>query len=353
MSEPELSTATATTEEPIAPAPSRNRLGVWGVIRWTGTNMSALWLLIAEIVIFTLLPATSATFPHVQIAQSVLDDVAVGALVAVGLIVPLAAGVFDLSVGYMVAAGSIVYSWIAVHSSLPPFVAILAVLGLSLVVAALNSMATVVLRIHSFIGTLAIGSILLAAIEYVTGNQDILNIPNRYVSLFGAPMLGETRGVYVVLGICIVIWWLTSLSNIGPRLYATGFNVDAARLAGVAVSKQMVLGFFVSAICAGSAGIVLVGNIDSGSPTVGPSYLLSGFAAAFLGSTQIIRGRFNVWGTLLAVVALGVGTQGLALAGASFWAADLFNGVALLAAVGLSARVQRARVRAGDVGRSA
>lgn len=250
MSEPELSTATATTEEPIAPTPSRNRLGVWGVIRWTGTNMSALWLLIAEIVIFTLLPATSATFPHVQIAQSVLDDVAIGALVAVGLIVPLAAGVFDLSVGYMVTAGSIVYSWIAIHSSLPPFVAILAVLGLSLVVAALNSIATVVLRIHSFIGTLAIGSILLAAIEYVTGNQDILNIPNRYVSLFGAPMLGETRGVYVVLGISIVIWWLTSLSNIGPRLYATGFNVDAARLAGVAVSKQMVLGFFVSAICA-------------------------------------------------------------------------------------------------------
>ncbi len=64
--------------------------------------------------------------------------------------------------------------------------------------------------------------------------------------------------------------------------------------------------------------------------------MLPAFAAAFLGSTQFHGGRFNVAGTLIAVVVLAVGVKGLQLAGAPIWLPDLFNGVALLAAVGFA-----------------
>jgi ribose transport system permease protein len=308
-------------------------------LKWLLINVGALWVLLFLVILFSSIPQTSATFPHIDVGKSVLIEVSIGGLVALGLLVPLAAGVFDLSVGYMVAAGSVAYTYVGVHTHLPPIMGLLAVVAVACVVAAANTLGTVYLGIHSFIATLAVGSLLVAALGMVTGNQDILGVPDRYVNLFGASMWGLTRGVYAVLLIAVLIWWLLSISGHGPRIHATGFNPDAARLAGVAVSRYIGIGFLVSAICAGLAGAILVGSINSGSPTIGPSYLLSGFAAAFLGSTQIRRGRFNVWGTVLAVVTLGVGVKGLALAGASFWASDLFNGVALLLAVGLSAKV--------------
>jgi ribose transport system permease protein len=102
-------------------------------------------------------------------------------------------------------------------------------------------------------------------------------------------------------------------------------------------TSRIVFGTLVcSALIAGVAGIVVTSRVDTGSPTIGPPYLLPAFAAAFLGSTQVKPGRFNVLGTLIAVYTLGMSVQGLELAGAPLWLPDLFNGVALLVAVGLS-----------------
>jgi ribose transport system permease protein len=70
---------------------------------------------------------------------------------------------------------------------------------------------------------------------------------------------------------------------------------------------------------------------------VGPGYLLPVIAAVFLGSTQFRGGRFNIWGTVVAAYVLAVGVKGLQLAGLPVWIPDLFNGAALLLAVGLAA----------------
>jgi ribose transport system permease protein len=77
--------------------------------------------------------------------------------------------------------------------------------------------------------------------------------------------------------------------------------------------------------------------LSTGDPTVGPGYLLPVIAAVFLGSTQFRGGRFNIWGTVVAAYVLAVGVKGLQLAGLPIWIPDLFNGAALLLAVGLAA----------------
>jgi ribose transport system permease protein len=84
------------------------------------------------------------------------------------------------------------------------------------------------------------------------------------------------------------------------------------------------------------SGLLVTAALSTGDPTIGPAYLLPAFSAAFLGSTQFRGGRFNVWGTVLAVYVLATGVKGLRLAGARIWIPDLFNGVALLLAVGLA-----------------
>ena len=84
-------------------------------------------------------------------------------------------------------------------------------------------------------------------------------------------------------------------------------------------------------------------SLNGPSLNFGGTLLLPAFAAAFLGSTQLIPGRFNVWGTLLAIFVLATGVQGLQLVSGASWLNDMFNGVALIIAVALS--IQRSPLR--------
>ena len=93
---------------------------------------------------------------------------------------------------------------------------------------------------------------------------------------------------------------------------------------------------------AGVAGVVLASSINSGTPDAGTSYLLPAYAAAFVGATQLQRGRFNAWGTVIAVLLLATGTTGLSLAAAPDWAGDMFTGVVLIAALAVTGRQRRA-----------
>ena len=115
-------------------------------------------------------------------------------------------------------------------------------------------------------------------------------------------------------------------------------------------STVIVIAFVVCGAVAAATGVLISSQLATGDPTVGPSYLLPAFSAAFLGSTQFRGGRFNIWGTVVAVYVLALGVKGLQLAGAPVWIPDLFNGVALLVAVGL-AKYERASAQTSAIRR--
>jgi ribose transport system permease protein len=156
--------------------------------------------------------------------------------------------------------------------------------------------------------------------------------------------------VYLMLAVGLVVWYLLERTPLGRRVYATGGNIEAARLAGVRVAAVVICSLIACATIAAFAGMLVTANLGTGDPTIGPAYLLPAFSAAFLGSTQFRGGRFNVWGTIVAVYVLATGVKGLQLAGAPIWIPDLFNGVALLLAVGL-AKWETTATRAGAVRR--
>jgi ribose transport system permease protein len=142
-----------------------------------------------------------------------------------------------------------------------------------------------------------------------------------------------------MLVIAFVLWWLTAHTPAGRFLYAIGGNPEAARLSGVRIRSYTTVALVISATIAGAAGIMFA-SLNGPSLNFGGTLLLPAFAAAFLGSTQLIPGRFNVWGTLLAIFVLATGVQGLQLVSGASWLNDMFNGVALIIAVALS--IQRA-----------
>jgi ribose transport system permease protein len=127
---------------------------------------------------------------------------------------------------------------------------------------------------------------------------------------------------------------------LGRRMYATGANPDAARLSGVRTSRMAWGSLIASAAISGLAG-VLYTSLTGPSLTFGATFLLPAFAACFLGATQILPGRFNVWGTLIAIFVLAIGVTGLQLVTSVSWITDMFDGVALVVAVALSVTQQR------------
>jgi ribose transport system permease protein len=297
-------------------------------------NASALYLFVLLFALFAVWEP--GTFLTLQTWQVLLDSQAVSALVAIGLIAPLSAGVIDLAVGSEAGFGGIVVAWLLSRHGVPIPLAIL----LSLIAGGLVGVVISVLitraRIPSLIVTLAASSILIAMIDWISGSQQILDLGQSFQAIATDDLFGVTYPVYILAVVALIVWYFLERTALGRRVRATGGNLEAARLAGVRTSRMILLATVTCGVIAALAGVLASSQLATGDPTISQSYLLPAFAAVFLGSTQFYSGRFNVAGTLVAVVVLAVGVKGLQLAGAPIWLPDLFNGVALLAAVGFA-----------------
>ena len=286
------------------------------------------------------------TFPNLATAKQILNGNAITALGALSITIPLAARVFDLSFAGIMTLTGVVVAHLIAKSGVPLVPAIALALAVGVGVGVINAVVVVVMRIDSFIATLATGSLIAALITMVTNEVPITDaaLGGAFARIGQTSVGGITLPVFYCAAVAIAIWYLLEHTATGRRLYATGFNPDAARLAGVRVDRLRFVSLIVSGGLAGATGIVLASMLGSGSPSAGTPYLLPAFAAAFLGATQLKHGRFNAGGTLIAVLLLGTGVTGLALANAPQWAGDMFVGVVLIAALALTGLQRRSSV---------
>jgi ribose transport system permease protein len=290
------------------------------------------------------------TFLQWNTWKALFDSQAVTAILAVGLVIALSAGAFDLAIGTELGLGAIFVSWLLVDKGVGVVPAIILTLLAGAVIGLANGILITKVRIDSFIATLGMSSVLLALIAWVSSSQQIVGLGSSFEKLGTTEIFGLTLPVYLMLLVALVVWYVLERTPLGRRVYATGGNIEAARLAGVRVAAVVICSLIACATIAAFAGMLVSANLGTGDPTIGPAYLLPAFSSAFLGSTQFRGGRFNVWGTIVAVIVLATGVKGLQLAGAPIWIPDLFNGVALLLAVGL-AKWETTATRAGAVRR--
>lgn len=326
---PPQQTAARHAEKAPAEAPRRRRS--LGLDRFSG-----LYVLAALIVLFGLwVPDLFLTSSNVLI---IAGDQAITAMLALGLAVPLAARVFDLSIAGTLGLSVAIVIWMQ-SQGYPPWLAVVVTVLAGTLVGLVNGLVVVKLRVDSLIATLGMSSILMAGAFWVTGGQQIVSgISPSFLTLGTGMPLGLPLPVYFMATIAAVLWYVLEYTPVGRYLYAIGGNPEAARLAGVHVDRTTWGSLAVSGTVAAFAGVILAAKLGSANPTVGPSYLLPAFAAVFLGATQIKAGRVNVPGTLVAIFLLATGVKGLQLAGAPAYVNDLFNGLALIVAVALAAR---------------
>jgi len=301
-------------------------------------NISALYIFVVLFVVFALW--VPDTFLAERTWRALIDSQAVTALIAVGLVLAVSSGSFNLAVGTEVGLGAILSAWLLADQGVPIGLAIVLTIAAGGLIGLFSGLMITVARIDSFIATLGVSSIILAAISWISDGQQILGLSASFQQIGNGEPLLFTWPFWIMVVVSVVVWYLLERTPAGRHVYATGGNIEAARLAGVRTRRVIILCLIGCGMIAGVGGLLLTSTIGAGDPTIGPPYLLPAFTAVFLGSTQFREGRFNVLGTVVGVYVLATGVKGLQLAGAPTWIPDLFNGVALLLAVAL-AKYQR------------
>jgi ribose transport system permease protein len=320
-----------------------NRLGL--------DRFSALYLGVLFIIVFGIwtpdLFLTSSTVHMIASSQ------AIGAIMAIAVIVPLVAGVFDLSVGAVVNLSAVIVAVLQQRHGWGVWPSIGVTVGICVGIGVINGFIVVKMRVGAFIATLGMATI-IAAFQTIVSNQTQPLPPDSefWNKITQTQILGGFQVVVLyLLVIAVFFWWLLDHTPMGRKLYAVGGNPDAARLSGVNVDKWTWISLIISSTLCGIAG-VLYCSLSGPSLTFGGALLLPAYTAAFLGSTQIKPGRFNIWGTMIAVYVLATGIQGLQYVTGVQWLGDMFNGIALVVAVSfasLSPRIKAKRVRAAAV----
>lgn len=306
-------------------------------------KVGALYVLALIIVVFSVW--TPRLFDQWATVRQVTSGNAVAGMAALTLTIPLATGVFDISGAYTMSLSGVITADLLVNSHFALLPSLIIAMIASVVIGVVNGFVIVFLNVDPLIATLGTGSLIQSFTLMVSHGGDSITGPQLTSDVFAKiaqqQLFGITLPVYYVIVEALLIWILLEHTASGRRIYATGFNRNAARLAGVNTKRLRLAALVVSSTLAGLAGIVLASSIGSGQPTSGTPYLLSAFAAVFLGATQLKEGRFNAWGTVIAVVVLGVGTTGLGLANSPSWAGSMFTGVVLIAALGITSAERR------------
>lgn len=328
--------------ERVPPRPARTSM------RSTLAKFSGAYVLVAFVITYSLwIPSTFLTSTTIQ---TILADQAVIGLVAIGLIFALSAGAFDLSFAANLGLCGVVCATLMTKHDVSPILAILATLAVGVLVGAVNAVLVVGVGVSSIAVTLGTSSLLAAANSYLSdGGQFIIGLPEPFKEITQPRIAGLPIVAFYLLVVATVAWYVLERTPLGRRLQATGSGPEAAKLAGVNTNRMITIAFLVAGFMAALAGIIATSRIGVGSPSIGNAYLLPVFAAVFLGTTQVRPGRYNVWGTVLAILLLATGVKGLQLVGGEPWITDAFNGAALILAVSLAVvgqRLQRGRSKA-------
>lgn len=273
---------------------------------------------------------------------NIVNQSSLTAIIACGLTMVLVVGEFDLSIGYGASLAGVVCTGLIVKQGLPLLLAFgLAVLG-GLLVGAVNALLVTKAQVNAVIATLGIGTILVGiSFGYTAGTPISQGLPNSFLDLTLGRVAGIPNPIIFMAVTATVLWVVLNRTDIGERIQAVGGNREAARLSGISVDAVKTTAFLLSAVCAALTGVLLASLSGSGSVSAGDSYLLDSFAAVFLGSATLRDGEFHIVGTLIGVLIINTGFNGLNILGAPTFYQYVLKGGLLVVAVALSSVARR------------
>ena len=273
---------------------------------------------LAMAVVFTVL---NSNFLNYNNFVTILQQMVLNGVLAVGMMFTIITGGIDLSVGCTYAITGIIVASCTVNYGMNPFLGILVGLVVGAVLGAFNGFLINKMKLQPFIATLGTMSLYRGIAYVVTGGVPVTNVPTSYRDIFNGIVFGGVRNYIIVMVVVFVIAHiLLSKMRSGDYLYAVGGNEEAAKLSGVNVVKTKYIAYIFCGVCSAIAGMIMLASLGSAEATAGSGYETNAIAAAAIGGTRMAGGKGTALGTFIGALMLAVLKVGMVVINVdSFW----------------------------------
>ena len=326
----------STTVEPI----SEGRKGAAGWLKLAFVRLGVLpFLLIIAIVVFTLM---SGNFLTVNNLLNVARQSTYLTMVAMGQMLALLTGGFDLSVGTILAVTSVVgalamSSFFAAYPDLVWLAVLMGVLagfGAGLAIGVVNGTGVALFNVSPFMMTLGLASVGFGIALYLTGGVPVYGIPGEFGVVFGfGRLFGIPAPIYITAVFVAIMYVVLNWTRFGRYLYAVGGNINASRLSGINTRKTLFLAYVLCAALTSIAGLMLTARLETGEANIGSSMPLESIAACVIGGVSLRGGVGRLSGVVLGAIFIGLVQNGMNLARIDSYLQTVVIGVLLILAV--------------------
>lgn len=270
-----------------------------------------------------------STFTQISAQSSVNILIAMGEFFAI-----LIAGI-DLSVGSVVALTGMTTAKLMV-SGVNPWVAIICGVLLGGFLGFLNGFLVNSTGLHPFIITLGTQAIFRGVTLIVSNSSAVFGFPMTFTQTISKNIFGLIPIVALIaIAVAIILSFLTRKTKLGRNIYALGGNRESAWYSGINVNLHTLLVFIISGICAGIAGIVLLGRVGSAEPAAATGFETYAIAASIIGGTSFFGGKGKIFGVFMGGLIIGVINFGMNILAVSSTLQQVVMGVLIIGSVTL------------------
>jgi ribose/xylose/arabinose/galactoside ABC-type transport system permease subunit len=262
-----------------------------------------LLLLLAVIVVLfrVLFPASWEHFATFSNFSSVVRNMAFEGILALGMMLMLVGGTFDLSVGATASMVGVVTGWLMKTAGWPVPAAVVCGLCFAALSGFINGFVVAKVRVNALITTLGTMGV-YSGIALLVGGPGITFLPPAFARLGQSEFLGLQTPVWIVITLGLVGHYCLAHTRLFRQFYYVGANPKAAFLSGLNVERLQIFSFTLMGLLAGLAGIVYAARVATASSTVGVGKELGAITACILGGASLQGGRGTAWGALLGVL---------------------------------------------------
>lgn len=328
----------SVTVEPSAGGTGRAPAADW--LRRAFVRLGVLpFLLIIAIVVFALM---SGNFLTVNNLLNVARQSTYLAMVAMGQMLALLTGGFDLSVGTILAVTSVVGA-LAMSTAFAayPDAAWLAILygviagfGAGVLIGVINGTGVALFNVSPFMMTLGMASVGFGIALFLTGGVPVYGMPGDYGAIFGfGRWFGIPAPIYITAVFVAIMYVFLNWTRVGRYFYAVGGNLKAARLSGINTRQTLFLAYVFCAALTSISGLILTARLETGEANIGASMPLESIAACVIGGVSLRGGVGRLGNVVLGAIFIGLVQNGMNLARIDSYLQTVVIGVLLILAV--------------------
>lgn len=318
-----------------------SQIGKW--LRWL-LHFRESTTLIPLLIICTVVTLYNPVFLSYYNFISISRAISLTAIVALGMTFVLVARELDLSVGSILGLSGVIAGLVLVKGA-PLIVGILAGVLTGLFMGMLNGLMTIRLRIPSLIVTLGTLYAGRGMVYVITQGMPIYPMPQGLQDLGVGKIAGIPNAVYILVVMAILAHFILTRTVYGREVRAVGGNPEAARVTGINVDRVRMSVFLLTGLCAGIAGVLMLGRLNSAEPGAGEALELTVIASTIIGGTSLFGGWGTIAGTIIGTALTGVLVNALVLLRVPAYWEKVVVGAIIIAAVTLDQYQRRQILR--------